>query len=68
MNKNFTMQFTSDEVITNLSSYHKRDTERDLLKPELSYAIPPKLLNKSDNNKNDIFTIFEYSISIFAKN
>lgn len=53
------MQFTSDEVITNLSSYHKRDTERDLLKLGLSYTIPPKLLNKSDNDKNDIFTIFE---------
>ena len=48
------MPCTSDEAITNLSNYQLSDTERDLLKYGLSYAIPPTSINKTD-----IFTIFE---------
>ena len=54
LSKNFTLPFTSDEVITNLSNYQLSDTERDLLKYGLSYAIPPRSINKTD-----IFTTFE---------
>ena len=54
LTKNFTLPFTSDEVITNLSNYQLSDTERDLLKYGLSYAIPPRSINKTD-----IFTTFE---------
>ena len=32
LSKNFTLTFTSDEVITNVSNYQLSDTERDLLK------------------------------------
>ena len=54
LSKNFTLPFTADEVITNLSNYQLSGTERDLLKYGLSYAIPPRLINKTD-----IFTTFE---------
>ena len=54
LSKNFTLLFTSDEVIMNLSNYQLSDTERDLLKYGLSYAIPPRSINKAD-----IFTTFE---------
>ena len=54
LSKNFTLPFTSDEVITNLSNYQLSETERDLLKYGLSYAIPPRSINKTD-----IFTTFE---------
>ena len=54
LSKNFTLPFTSDEVIMNLSNYQLSDTERDLLKYGLSYAIPPRSINKAD-----IFTTFE---------
>ena len=54
LTKNFTLPFTSDEVITNLSNYQLSDRERDLLKYGLSYAIPPK-----STNKTDIFTTLE---------
>ena len=54
LSKNFTLPFTSDEVITNLSNYQLSDTERNLLKYGLSYAIPPRSINKTD-----IFTTFE---------
>ena len=54
LSKNFTMPFTLDEVITNLSNYQLSDMERDLLKYGLSYAIPPR-----PTDKTDIFTIFE---------
>ena len=32
LSRNFTLPFTSDEVITNLSNYQLSDTERDLFK------------------------------------
>ena len=32
LSKNFTLTFTSDEVITNVSNYQLSDTEQDLLK------------------------------------
>ena len=32
LSKNFTLPFTPDEVITNLSNYQLSDAERDLLK------------------------------------
>ena len=32
LSKNFTLSFTPDEVITNLSNYQLSDAERDLLK------------------------------------
>ena len=54
LSKNFTLPFTSDELITDLSNYQLSDTERDLLKYGLSYAIPPGSINKTD-----IFTTFE---------
>ena len=54
LSKNFTLPFTSDEVIANLSNYQLSDTERNLLKYGLSYAIPPRSINKTD-----IFTTFE---------
>ena len=54
LSKNFTLPFTSDEVITNLSNYQISDTERDLLKYGLLYAVPPRSINKAD-----IFTTFE---------
>ena len=54
LSKNFTLPFTSDEVITNLSNYQISDTERDLLKHGLLYAVPPRSINKAD-----IFTTFE---------
>ena len=54
LSKSFTQPFISDEVITNLSNYQLSDTERDLLKYGLSYAIPPRSIDKTD-----IFTTFE---------
>ena len=54
LSKNFTMPFTLDEVITDLSNYQLSDTERDLLKYGLSYAKPPRSIHKTN-----IFTIFE---------
>ena len=54
LSKNFTLPFTSDEVITNLSNYQLSDTKRHLLKYGLSYAIPPRSINKTD-----VFTTFE---------
>ena len=54
LSKNFTMPFTLDEVITDLSNYQLSDTERDLLKYGLSYAKPPRSIDKTN-----IFTIFE---------
>ena len=52
--KNFILPFTSDEVITNLSNYQLSDTEGDLFKYGLSYAMPLRSINKTD-----IFTTFE---------
>ena len=49
LSKNFTLPFTSDEVITNLSNYQLSDRERDLLRSGLSYAIPPRSINKTAN-------------------
>ena len=54
LSKNFTLPFTSNEVITNLSNYKLSHMENDLLKYGLSYAIPPKFLSKTD-----VFTTFE---------
>ena len=54
LSKNFTLPFIPDEVITNLSNYQLSDAERDLLKYWLSYAIPPRSINKTD-----IFTTLE---------
>ena len=48
LSKNFTLPFTSDEVITNLSNYQISDTERDLLKYGLLYAVPPRSINKAE--------------------
>ena len=54
LSKNFTMPFALDEVITDLSNSQLSDTERDLLKYGLSYAKPPRSVDKTN-----IFTIFE---------
>ena len=40
--------FTSNEVITNLSSYTLSSEEEDLLIKGLDYAIPPYKLRKTD--------------------
>ena len=48
LSKNFTLPFTSDEVITNLSNYQLSDTKRGLLKSGLLYVILPKTINKTD--------------------
>ena len=54
MSKNFTLPFTSYEVITNLSNYQSSGTETDLLIYGLSWAMPPTSINKTD-----IFTTFQ---------
>ena len=54
MSKNFTLPFTSYEVITNLSNYQSSETETDLLIYGLSCAMPPTAINKTD-----IFTTFQ---------
>ena len=54
LSKNFTLPFTSVDQWSNLSDYQLSDTKRDLLKYGLSYAIPPRSINKTD-----IFSTFE---------
>ena len=54
LSKNFTLPFTSVDQWSNLSDYQLSDTKRDLLKYGLSYAMPPRSINKTD-----IFSTFE---------
>ena len=54
LTKNTALPFTTDEVITNMSSYELTSEENEILKNGLSFAIPPKRVSKAD-----VFTTFE---------